>query len=147
MDQFMPVIREKLELGGRVQFLASGNSMYPLLKHGRDTIILEHVRGEECRKYDVILYQRENGQYVVHRIVGRKEDGWILRGDHQYIKEYSVGEDQVIGKMIAFERKGRSCHTDQFLYRLYVYGWVNSAGIRRVLHAVGRRIKGWRRNS
>lgn len=147
LDQFMPVIREKLELGGQVQLLASGNSMYPLLRHGRDTIILEHARGEECRKYDVILYQRENGQYVLHRIIGCKEDGFILRGDHQYVKEFSVRNDQVIGKMVAFKRKGKICDTDTFLYRIYVYYWVNSAGIRRVFHALGSRIKGWRQEA
>jgi hypothetical protein len=42
------------------------------------------------KKYDVIFYRRENGQYVLHRIIKIKKDGYVCRGDNQTAKEYPV---------------------------------------------------------
>ena len=71
LDEMMPVIREKLDAGGEVRLPASGRSMTPLFRDGKDTVILEAADKKGLKKYDMILYRRDNGQYVLHRIVGR----------------------------------------------------------------------------
>lgn len=130
LDTLMPLIREKLNMGGEVELPSSGNSMYPLFRHRQDTFALHQLEWAP-RKYDMILYQRDNGKYVLHRIVGIGPEGYILRGDNQFENEYPVRADQVIAVVSRFCRNGKqvSCHNGW--YRLYAVVWVNTIGLRR----------------
>lgn len=92
-DDLMPLITAKLGTEGIVRILSMGNSMYPLFSHKRDQVFLEQIDISNLKKYDMILYQRDSGQYVLHRIVGIGEKGFILRGDAQTVNEYPIRED------------------------------------------------------
>ena len=60
--------------GAQVKFTVSGYSMYPLLHSNADTVIL--TKKQRIKKYDILLYKRENGEFVLHRVVGfMKEAG------------------------------------------------------------------------
>lgn len=130
-DSMMEVISEKLSVGGDVLISASGNSMYPLFRHQKDQVRLSKAEGT-LKKYDMILYRRDNGQYVLHRIVGIGANGFILRGDAQTVNEYPVREDQVIAKVSGFVRKGKEYTCNEMLYRLYVYLWTHTVLLRRI---------------
>ena len=68
LDELMPLISERLSAGGSVRFSPHGTSMLPMLKDGRDQVVLSPLP-DKLKKYDLPLYRRENGQYVLHRIV------------------------------------------------------------------------------
>ena len=140
-DSMMGVIREKLSGGGDVLISASGNSMYPLFRHQKDQVRLSQAEREQLKKYDMILYQRDSGQYVLHRIVGIGEKGFILRGDAETVNEYPIREDQVIAKVSGFVRKGREHSCDEALYRLYVLVWTHTVLLRRI-YRKGKSILG-----
>lgn len=131
-DDLMPLITAKLGTEGIVRILSMGNSMYPLFSHKRDQVFLEQIDISNLKKYDMILYQRDSGQYVLHRIVGIGEKGFILRGDAQTVNEYPIREDQVIAKVSGFVRKGREHSCDEALYRLYVLVWTHIVLLRRI---------------
>lgn len=133
LDVLMPVIREKLELGATVNLGSSGNSMYPLFRHRKDSVCLEKADGREVRKYDMIFYQRPEGSYVLHRIVGKGKEGYILRGDHQYENEYPVKPEQVIARVSSFVRNGREVSCRNIRYRMYAVVWVNTVTLRHWL--------------
>lgn len=139
MDLLMPVIKEKLELGAEVNLVSSGRSMNPLFRHGKDTVCLKKLT-EEAKKYDIIFYQRDDGKYVIHRIVGKRKDGYILRGDNQFINEYPVRPDQIIAKVISFNRDGKQISCDNFKYKCYMFVWVNTAFVRHCFKSAKYRI-------
>lgn len=138
LDMLMPMIREKLDLGAEVSLISSGSSMYPLFRHRQDTFCLTKAAGEHVKKYDMILYQRDNGRYILHRIVGIGEKGYILRGDNQYRNEYPIRADQVIAKVCSFCRKGRQTSCENIWYRIYAVIWVNTVFLRRKASSVKR---------
>ena len=45
----------------------SGNSMLPFLVHGRDTVYLSKLK-RPVKKGDVLLYRRDSGAYILHRV-------------------------------------------------------------------------------
>lgn len=147
LNDLMPLISEKLDMGGTVRLPSTGMSMAPLFRHMRDEVVLEAAEGKPSRKYDMILYRRDNGQYVLHRIVGHDEGGYILRGDAQYVSESPVRPDQVIARVIRYKRNGREHTCGHAGYRLYVVLWVKSFPVRRVCAAVKRRLGGLYRRS
>ena len=83
IDAYMPVLRELLAQGRSVSLTVTGESMSPFLRHGRDQIRLEGVTAPPKRG-DMVLFQRRNGQYIMHRILRRLPDGnYALIGDGQ----------------------------------------------------------------
>ena len=88
-------------------------------------------KGERrCRKYDAILYRRDNGRYVLHRILAVCPDSYVLRGDNCLRKEYGIREDQVLGVLTDVIRKGKKMDVNSPSYRLAVRLWCWSYGLR-----------------
>ena len=95
--------------------------MRPLFKTHRDVVVISSPKGE-LRKYDVALYPRWDGRCVLHRVVGVKDDVYLIRGDNTYKLE-RVPKSRVIGVMTAFNRKGKQYDLSEFSYRFYSRFW------------------------
>lgn len=121
MLELGPIIESVVEKGSEITVVISGNSMYPMLSHRRTKVTL--AKATSYKKYDVILYKRTNGQYVLHRIIGKKNDACILAGDNETEKEFPIQNEQIIACVKAFERFGRKIYTNQIGYRVYTVIW------------------------
>lgn len=109
---------EQLDIHGTFTFRNTGVSMRPLLKQGRDLFtVRKKSDGERAAKYDVVLYRRGE-KYVLHRVLELKEDGYIIRGDN-CITDEDIKEDQVIGIMTGYVRKGKEYSTDSPEFKSY----------------------------
>lgn len=58
-----------------------GTSMMPLLNQNADTVRLVQAP-ERLKKYDIPLYVRPSGEYVLHRIVKVCDGYYVIRGDN-----------------------------------------------------------------
>lgn len=123
ISEMIPIIEESLKNGNRVKFKVRGSSMYPTLIEQRDSVFLE--RKSKYKKYDIILYKRGNGHYVLHRIVGTKNGNFKLCGDNQTDIEYPIHENQIIAAATALERSGSIIRPNDFKYNLLVHIWTN----------------------
>ena len=128
-NELTPFISEVINNGKSVKLTVTGNSMFPLFTHERD--IVEIKKSPVYRKRDVILYVRTTGDLVLHRIVKKKEGVFYLCGDNQTAVEFPIYEDQIIGKLISYERKGKASDCDSFLYRIYSFLWCVSIKLRK----------------
>ncbi len=129
-----PIIREQLSNGGSAVFTVKGVSMSPLLKDGKSEVqIVPAVF--PLRKYQIPLYKRADGQFVLHRIIRVKKNGYVCRGDHQVEKEEPVTDDMVIGILHAFRSGTRWRTPSSPLLRLYAVLWVTTARPRAYLRA------------
>lgn len=139
LEELMPVIRQELAQGKGVRFSPKGTSMLPMLRQGVDSVVLSQLP-EKLKKYDLPLYQRRNGQYVLHRIVKAGET-YTCMGDNQFEEETGICEDQFIAVVSAFYRGQKRYSVNQPGYRLYCRFWYHSRHIRRFW----RRGIGWLR--
>ena len=98
LSEIWDVMQEQIENGGEVKFSPKGISMLPLIEEGRDSVILRKAP-EKLKKYDVALYRRANGNFVLHRVVGVKNDCYIMCGDNQYAYEKNVSNDSILAIM------------------------------------------------
>ena len=94
-----------------------------------DTVTLSPVSGR-LKKYDLPLYQRDNGAYVLHRIV-RVEDTYTCVGDNQFDLEHGIQDDQLIGVVSSFAREEKVISVSDVRYRLYCRLWHWSRPIRK----------------
>lgn len=139
LEELMPLIMERLAAGQNVRFSPRGTSMLPMLRQGHDSVVLSPVP-ERLKKYDLPLYRRDSGQYVLHRIVA-VGDTYTCIGDNQCELEAGLRHDQMLAVVTAFSRGDREIKVTSLGYRLYCRIWHYSRGFRRLF----RRAKGWLR--
>lgn len=110
---------EELEKSGKLVYTTVGVSMRPLIKQDRDISIISKPNGR-LKKFDVALYKRPNGQYVLHRVVKVLENGYVILGDNCVSKEYNIKESQILGVLTSLVRNGKEIDLNSFGYKLYV---------------------------
>lgn len=76
---------EEISHTGKLIYTNVGDSMMPLIRQNRDLLIIEKVSGR-LKKYDVPLYKRDSGQYVLHRIIKVHKDDYVICGDNRWQK-------------------------------------------------------------
>ncbi len=135
----MPLIRETLAAGKTVRFSPRGISMLPMLRQGIYSVVLSPLPGK-LKKYDLPLYQRDDGHFVLHRIV-EAGDAYTCIGDNQFEYEHGLRQDQMIALVTAFTRGKREIPVTNPGYRIYCRIWHWS----RPLRHFWRRGKGWLR--
>lgn len=141
LDEMMPLFKEHLAAGQHVTFPPRGTSMLPMLYQGRDTVELSPLPEGRLKKYDLPLYQRDDGHYVLHRIVKAGEH-YTCIGDNQFELEYPVRHDQLIAVVTAFTRNGKRIEVTDGRYRLYCRFWH----VTRPMRYLYLRIKGGLKN-
>jgi len=134
-----PLIEETLQGGSEVAFTPAGNSMLPMLRSRQDKIVLVRPP-EKLKKYDIPLYRRDNGQFVLHRVVAVKKDGYALCGDHQWQVEHGIRHEQIIGVVKAFYRGDKyiDCKASK-AYRLYCVIWIQLIPSRQLFFKLANR--------
>ena len=128
MAELMPLFLEQLSAGKTVKFSPRGISMLPMLRQGKDSVVLSPLP-ERLKKYDLPLYRRDNGQYVLHRIV-EAGDTYTCVGDNQFALETGLRHDQMIALVTAFDRGEKSCSVNEWQYKLYCRIWHFSRPVR-----------------
>lgn len=141
MDELVPLIRERLAAGQSVSFSPKGTSMLPMLRQGRDGVVLS-TPPSALKKYDIPLYQRDDGHYILHRVV-KAGDTYTCIGDHQFEEEPGVRPDQIIAVVKTFTRDGREISVENVPYQVYCRLWHWSRFPRRCLRSVKRRVNKW----
>lgn len=135
-----------LEDSGVLVYKTRGVSMEPMLRQERDIIIIRPKPEGRLRKYDVPLYRR--GQdYVLHRIIAVRENGYEILGDNTYNVEYGITDEDIIGVLSEFVRKGKKYSVTDRGYIVYSRVWCAiyplRAGYRRIksrMFCIGGRI-------
>lgn len=81
-----------------------GDSMLPMLKEGRDTVVVVKP-SFPLKKYDVPLYRR-GGHLTMHRIIKVTKKGYIICGDNRDNLEKDITDNDIIGVLEGFYRDG-----------------------------------------
>ena len=113
--------------------------MLPMLHQGRDTVTLSPLP-ETLRKYDLPLYRRENGQFVLHRIV-KVGETYTCCGDGQYRPEPGIRGEQLLALVTAFTHNGKTVPVTHPGYRLYCIIWCGSRSVRQLFSRVRNRLR------
>lgn len=131
-NEYVTVLRELAGEGRVVSMLVVGSSMSPFLCHKRDYIYFTKP-DRELRRGDMVFYQRDTGQYVMHRIYKRKKEGYYMVGDAQTQIEGPLRRDQIFARIIKVKRKGRIIEPGNFWWEFFEHVWIRIIPLRKVI--------------
>lgn len=100
MQGIETILKEKKIFIGKT----AGDSMEPMLREGRDTVIVVPPTFP-LKKGDVPVYRRD-GHYTMHRIVRVRPRGYVICGDNRALPERDIRDEDIIGVLAAFYRDG-----------------------------------------
>lgn len=132
--------------GGAYHLVITGTSMSPTLQPGRDQVRLVSASSRSPRRGDIVFARRQNGDYVLHRVLRLHADGGCtLNGDGQVWTE-EIYPGDVLGVAAAIRRKGKWIEADNRIYRMYVQLWFLTRPFREQMVAVKRKLSRTRRD-
>lgn len=129
---YVSVLRELVEEGKEVSMLIAGSSMAPFLVHQRDYIYFKKPE-RNLRKGDMVFFERNNGQYVMHRIWKVKPDGYYIVGDAQTEIEGPVREEQIFAIITKVRRKNQWIAPGDFWWEFFEHIWIRMVPVRRIV--------------
>ena len=131
--EYVSVLRGLTEEGHEVNMLISGNSMSPFLAHQRDYIYFSKP-DRPLKKGDMVFYQRDSGQFVMHRICRVCPDGtYDIVGDAQQEIEHGIRRDQIFARINRVKRKGRDIGSGDFWWDFFEKVWIRIIPMRRFI--------------
>ena len=137
LSELLPVILATFEMGGEFRLYPKGVSMRPTLVEGRDSIMLS-APIEQIHVGDILLYRRESGAFVLHRVVKIAKNGTLtFRGDNQYENEPGVPPSAVIARVDRYFHGEREIRCRAFSTRFHLF-WRNFFYPVRFLYFRGR---------
>ncbi len=143
LEDIITILEEKLKDGATVTFSPDGVSMLPLIRPGQDSVTLSGTVKPSVG--DAVFYKRPSGQFVLHRIVAKEENKFVLCGDNQLVLEKGVGNEWIIATVTSVWRNGKELKRDCagiFVYlKIILPCYRFYLKVRGILAKIKRKIK------
>ena len=126
INEILPLVEEQVKVGGYFYLITKGVSMLPTIKGDVDTVTLEAP--DSLKSGDIVLYKRENGQVVLHRIVKISGGELTLCGDAQMDFELGIKADDVVARVREIKKGERIIERGSFaFFGLYLLSRISRA--------------------
>jgi len=123
---------EILQAGHRLRFQAYGSSMRPFIRAG-DILEIERSGKSTIQRGDILLFRRSDSKLSAHRVVDIRIEGaqqlYVTMGDALYQPDGVIRQDQVLGRVVLYEREGKSVRLDTRFQRLVGLIWIGYSPI------------------
>ena len=130
---------EEILNNGTLVYTSEGDSMLPLIRQGRDVLVIKKREDTRLKKYDVVLFKRDN-KYILHRILKVRKNDYYIVGDNRYVGEY-VLDNQIIGVLTSVIRDKKEISFKSKKYLLYVHLWCDFFFIRKNILRIKKLLK------
>lgn len=142
-DILFTAISEQLAQNRQAAFTVTGMSMWPLLCHGRDQVIVEKTDKKNVKIGDIILYRVSEERYILHRITCLKKDYFQTTGDGNLFRDPSMRYDSIVAKVCKVIRKGKTIDCSQLKWSILFRIWMLLFPVRKWIFRIWFRNRKW----
>lgn len=140
-NSIFPLISEILENGQNTRITVSGSSMYPFLRDGIDSVEFTQGSFEQLSRGDIVLIQRTDGYYVMHRVIRKNTNCFYIVGDAQQWIEGPLYPEQLLAVVPSVWRKDKHISCSNISWRLLSGLWLYLRPFRYFILKVHRKIR------
>lgn len=134
-------VERLLAEGKTVQLKPWGYSMYPLFAPERDEAVIAPIGDRTPKRGDVVLYRRDKGILVLHRIWRRRGGAYYMVGDNQSEIEGPLNREQIKGVLVGIIRKGKKFSVNHIAYKTAAGLWLFLRPLRPALSKAAAKCK------
>ena len=116
---FADLVQEFIDTGNSFRFQARGRSMWPTIRDG-EFLHVKPIGERQLKRGDIVLFRRR-GMFKAHRVIGRKRDSVLVRGDACIDIDGWIAIPEILGRVVAAERDGDSATIFDFWERLQFF--------------------------
>lgn len=139
--ELFPAISELLQNNRKVRLAVTGDSMMPFLRENTDSVELSAADFTVLHFGQIILIRRENGQYILHRLVRKKKDCFYIAGDAQLWTEGPLFPEQLVAVVTNVWRGDKSVPPKSILWKTLSLIWWLRLPARYILSKPYRLLK------
>ncbi len=109
--------------GSQIKLRVISESMLPFIRAG-DWIEVETgnesplSRGDIVVRLDADSTRQPGVDWIVHRLVGKTNQGWLTKGDHLRVFDPPIPGEAILGRVIRIQRQGREINFQKLQPRL-----------------------------
>lgn len=139
MADLLPFIEDAFEKNTTFKIPITGTSMNPFLVEGRDYVLIKKPEFP-LEIGDIPLYRRDSGTFVLHRVVDKKDGGYIMCGDNQFLLEKGITDEHIIGVVCSICQDGKLFDVDDGEYLKYKSKYIKNVKTRYPIRRLRYRL-------
>jgi signal peptidase I len=113
-----------LNKGAEFRFKASGFSMLPCIRSG-DILTVSAFSGIPVKFADIVAFTHPvTEKLIIHRVLYKKKDTYLIKGDNIYIVDGFIPLNNIIGRITKIERGGKEIRLGMGLERAF-FGFLS----------------------
>jgi len=132
-NTMFPIIKEMIKNGNSVRITVTGMSMYPFLRENIDSVELTSPNFYSIKKGDIIMIQRDNNQYVMHRVFKIKKNCFYIVGDAQQWIEGPLRPNQIVAVINTVWRNNKRIDCSNIIWKTLAKAWLSILPCRTLL--------------
>lgn len=106
-EALIELIKGTLAKKASLRFKAAGFSMYPFIKD-KDVLMISSLDSLVVGLGRVVSFIHPQTQrLIVHRVVGRKKDFYLIKGDNSFSLDGSIPKENILGYVSRVERNNK----------------------------------------
>ncbi|MEK7597027.1 MAG: nucleotidyltransferase family protein [Patescibacteria group bacterium] len=96
----------------KIKFITNteGQSMFPFIQ-SNDGIYIRHIIFSKLKINDIVIF-RQKGKFITHRIIYKKQNYIVTKGDNNLNSDGKIYPKQIIGKVYQIRRNGKIINLD-----------------------------------
>lgn len=133
-------IEEELQNRHQASFTITGMSMWPFLCHERDKVIITSCAAADLKKGDIVLLQTPLGNYLLHRVTGRKTGMFETTGDGNCFQDGWFPDACLQARVVSLIRKDKTIDCLAWQWKLIFRLWMCLFPMRKPLLILLKKI-------
>ncbi|MBO4679618.1 MAG: S24/S26 family peptidase [Lachnospiraceae bacterium] len=121
-DEFWGTVLRLVNEGKITKIKPTGISMVPFIMGDRDLVEIKSAE-PLLKRGDIVLFRRDNGHYVLHRIFKVRGDEYYLLGDSQKDVEGPIKREQIVAQSRFYYKNGKRKDNDAFFMKIKYTLW------------------------
>lgn len=145
-SELFPMLLELLDNGKPASFTVSGMSMWPLIRGGKDSVILKACDSQKMKVGDIVLIHTPDEVYLLHRIVKVTKQGYTTAGDSKCRVDGTFPKNCIKAQVEIICRGNRRIYCNRWYWRFLFTIWRWLFPVRRQIFGVYNFITGNKKN-
>ena len=144
-DAIFEMVKDMLEMDKSAKITVVGDSMFPFLRNGIDSVELSQSNFVDIGRGDIVMIKRTTGQYVMHRVIKKELDCFFMVGDAQQWIEGPLLPEQLVAVVKTVWRRDKRIECAELKWGLPAMVWLKALRVRGVLLRVIRKLSAFRK--